>query len=209
MPPYAPPDKDLVDALHGHRLPPDPNHWVEACIIYGIRHNEAFANSEAVRKLCSESDRRCYARARNARLIMSNIVPEIVRDDDKPYCIWYPDVASEETYRDLLMRYPEMRYTVGRACAVAGYAKLYHELDILPEVSIAEEARDNSESEGSKAILDTIMRQPVCFAVLNDYNRTFNIDNPSSPAWMNGDTAVRSSLNVRLGPEMYEEWGLH
>ncbi|KAL0935448.1 uncharacterized protein CTRU02_210039 [Colletotrichum truncatum] len=209
MPPYAPPGGDHLDALNGQRLPSDPDHWVRACIVHGIRHNEAFANSEAVRKLCLKSDNRSYARARNARLIMSNIVPEMLTDDDMPYCIWYPHVASEETYRELAERHPGMRYLVGRACAVAGYSKLYGELDILPEVSIAEEARDNSSSEGSKAIFDAIMRQPICYKVLDDYKRRLNVDNPSSPAWMNGDIAVRSSLNVRLGPDKYEEWGLH
>ncbi|KAK1590825.1 uncharacterized protein LY79DRAFT_579572 [Colletotrichum navitas] len=65
--------------------------------------------SEHVHRLCSESHNRAFARARNAQLIMSNAIPEITTDDDTPYCIWYPDVASEETYRQLAKRYPDMR----------------------------------------------------------------------------------------------------
>ncbi|OHW99359.1 hypothetical protein CSPAE12_01945 [Colletotrichum incanum] len=200
---------DHRDALRGHRLPTDLGHWVSACVIHGIRHNEAFAMSEHVQRLCSESHNRAFARARNARLITSNAIPEMTTDDDKPYCIWYPDVASEETYRQLAKRYPDMRYVVGRACAVAGYAGLYDELGLLPEISIAEEARDNSSKEGSTAIFDTIMRQPVCYAILNDYARSSHPDSPSSPAFINGDTAVRSSLNVRHGLDTYQEWGKH
>ncbi|KAI8293126.1 hypothetical protein K4K56_005365 [Colletotrichum sp. SAR 10_98] len=129
--------------------------------------------------------------------------------DDKPYCIWHPDVASEETYRQLAKRYPDMRYVVGRACAVAGYAGLYDELGLLPEISIAEETRDNFSNEGSKAIFDTIMCQPVCYAILDDYSRSSHPDRPTSPAFMNGDTAVRSSLDVRLGLDKYQDWGKH
>jgi hypothetical protein len=147
--------------------------------------------------------------ARNARLIMSNEVPNMPIDDVKPYCIWYPDVASEDTYRKLARQYPDMVYSIGRACAVAGYDKLYYELDILPDVSIAEEARDNASKPGSKALFDHIMSQPVCYAVLNDYNRTANIESPRSPAFMNGDTAVRSLLEVRVGLDKLKEWTDH
>ncbi|GKT48494.1 uncharacterized protein ColSpa_08675 [Colletotrichum spaethianum] len=140
---------------------------------------------------------------------MSDVVPELAADEDKPYCIWYPDVASEDTYRQLVKRYPDMRYTIGRACAVAGYATLYHELDLLPEVSIAEEARDNSTNDGSKTIFDAIMKQPACYAILNDYTRSCNIDNPLFPAFMNSDTAVQSSLDIRLGLDKYKKWCDH
>ncbi|WQF76702.1 hypothetical protein CDEST_01716 [Colletotrichum destructivum] len=204
-----PPGDDHRDALRGHRLPTNLGHWVSACVIHGIRHNEAFAMSEHVQRLCSESHNRAFACACNAWLIISNAIPEMTADDDKPYCIWYPDVASEETYRRLAERYPDMRYVVGRACAVAGYAGLYDELGLLPEISISEEARDNSSKEGSTAIFDTIMSQPVCYAILDDYSRSSYPDSPSSPAFMNGDTAVRSSLDVRHGLDASQEWGKH
>ncbi|KAB5558629.1 hypothetical protein GE09DRAFT_1120101, partial [Coniochaeta sp. 2T2.1] len=137
-----------LDAMRGIRLPPDIASCCLPCVVYGIRHHEAFARSEDVEELCATSDHRAFARARNARLIMSNEVPDMSASDDvKPYCIWYSEVASEDTYRRLVKTYPEMAYTVGRACAVAGYDNLYQELNILPEVSIAEEARDNASAK--------------------------------------------------------------
>ncbi|KAL0776016.1 hypothetical protein CaCOL14_007303 [Colletotrichum acutatum] len=205
-----PPGEDHLEALCGTRLPDNfDGTWMSACVIHGIRHNEAFAMSEPVRKLCLGSDNRSFARARNARLIMSDKIPDMTSDDEKPYCIWYPDIASEDTYRVLSTRYPDMRYLVGRACAVAGYADLYSELHLLPEVSVAEEARDNSSKKGSKVIFDCIMLQPVCYAILNDYTRSSNTTSPLSPAFMNGDTAVRSSLDFRLGLKDCKEWGNH
>ncbi|KXH63374.1 hypothetical protein CNYM01_07757 [Colletotrichum nymphaeae SA-01] len=205
-----PPDDDHLQALRGTRLPSIfDGTWMSTCVIHGIRHNEAFAMSEPVRKLCLGSDDRSFARARNARLIMSNIIPDMTSDDEKPYCIWYPDIASEDTYRALSTRYPDMRYLVGRACAVAGYDDLYSELGLLPEVSVAEEARDNISKKGSKIIFEKIMLQPVCYAILNDYNRSSNSKNPLAPAFMNGDTAVRSSLDVRVGLKDYKGWGKH
>ncbi|KAF6789091.1 hypothetical protein CSOJ01_14847 [Colletotrichum sojae] len=202
---------DHPDAVCGNRLPNDleNDYRLKFCVIHGIRHNDAFARSDVVAKLCSESDDRVFARARNARLIMSNTVPEMASDNDKPYCIWCPDVGTEETYRELANRYPDMRYLVGRACAVAGYAGLYEELHLLPEVSIAEEARDNSSNEGSKAIFESIMGKPVCYRVLDDYTRSCHADKPICPAFMNGDTAVRSSLDVRHGLYKHRMWGKH
>ncbi|KAK1489397.1 hypothetical protein CCUS01_03444 [Colletotrichum cuscutae] len=206
----TPPTDDHLDALRGTRLPSNfDREWTSACVIHGIRHNDTFAMSEPVRKLCLVSDDRSFARARNARLIMSNIIPDMTSDDEKPYCIWYPDIASEDTYRKLSTHYPDLRYLVGRACAVAGYDDLYSELGLLPEVSIAEEARDNISKQGSKVIFDNIMRQPVCYAILSDYTRSSNSKNPLSPAFMNGDTAVRSSLDVRLGLKVFKDWGKH
>ncbi|KAK3952229.1 hypothetical protein QBC32DRAFT_405833 [Pseudoneurospora amorphoporcata] len=193
-------------AMRGERLPSDYSKGFYLCTIRGIRHNEAFARSQAVVKLCKKVSGRCFARARNARLIMSNEIPKMGTDDLKPYCFWHPDTPSEETLRQLAKRYPDMAYLVGRACAVAGYDGLYHELGLLPEVSIAEEARDNSTTKvGSKAIFDHIMKQPVCYAVLDDYTRSVNHKNPRCPAFMNGDTAVRSTLDVTVAPEDY--WG--
>ncbi|KAF9876435.1 hypothetical protein CkaCkLH20_05843 [Colletotrichum karsti] len=165
----------------------------DAAVIHGIRNHEKFAFSPEVEALSSQSQE--FARARNARLIMSNVVPDMPTDDVKPYCIWHPDVASEDTYRELARRYPEMRYNVGRACAVAGYNKLYHELDLLPDVSIAEEAKDNTTSGAS--IFHAIVSQSVRYNVMDDYTRTVRLIDPPAGAHLNGDTAVRSSLSYR------------
>jgi hypothetical protein len=124
---------------------------------------------------------------------MSDIIPDIEEADHFPYCIWYPDVAKEETYRQLATKYPNMKYSVGRACAVAGYVDLWRELDLLPDVSIAEEARDNIwMSAGSKVIFEDIMIQGVLYNVMNDY--TLSISEKPSTGRLNCDTCVRSEL---------------
>lgn len=85
---------------------------------------------------------------------MSDEVPsrELMRDTASYlYCIWHPDIASEDTYRKLAAACPNMRYQVGRACAVAGYAQLYRELDLLPDPCIAEEAREASRASEGRA----------------------------------------------------------
>ncbi|KAK3080004.1 hypothetical protein LTS18_003370 [Coniosporium uncinatum] len=125
---------------------------------------------------------------------MSNIIPEIREPNEFPYCFWHPVVASEETYRKLAKRYPQLRYLVGRACAVAGYTDLYQELDLLPEVSIAEEARE-SDVLGA-AIYRQIMSSKTKYAVLDDYTRTINEHSPRV-AHLNGDTCVRSYLDAK------------
>lgn len=92
------------------------------------------------------------ARARNAQLIISNGIPtdEVGLDNQarQPYSIWHPDIAREETYRELVRQCPAIRYRVGRACAAAGYVELYQELGLLPDVSIAEEARESDTAGG-------------------------------------------------------------
>ncbi|GJC89923.1 hypothetical protein ColLi_12761 [Colletotrichum liriopes] len=167
-------------------------------LVHGIRHFEAVATSSEVTHACSSSD--LLSRARNARLIMSNIVPDMASQAVKPYCIWYPDVATEDTYREIVRRYPEMRYQAGRACAVAGYKTLYDELDLLPDVSIAEEARDNGHTD----IFEAIVTQPVRYAVMNDYTRSVDLQNPRPGACLNGDAAVRSSLQQHATAEEIE-----
>lgn len=89
-----------------------------------------------------------------------------------------------------------MRYQVGRACAAAGYINLYRQLDLLPDVSIAEEAREGH-TEGGNQIYALIMSSPVKYAVMDDYERSINSDNPSYPEFLNGDTQVRWKLEWR------------
>lgn len=160
----------------------------------------------------SESERlrlRSIRRA-NARLITSNVMPAMDNPEERPYCIWYPGLATEDTYRELARRYPAMRYQVGRACAVGGYLSLFLELNLLPEVSIAEEAREVAAGaglQGSTAIFEHIMRQPVRYAVMDDYKRTVDLDNPRAGAHLNGDTAVRPPLQE--GPTELEDGDNH
>ncbi|KZF19540.1 MATE efflux family protein [Xylona heveae TC161] len=178
--------EDWRSAIHGKQVPcalgrPTPRY----CVIRGIRYNPGFAKE--LHGVLPE-----FTRALNARSIMSNSIPDMNHPDDFPYCIWHPEVATEATYRELAHRYPQLKYHVGRACAVAGYVDLYKELDILPEVHIAEEARSN----GHSAIFDMVMANDTIYNVMNDYNRTVDIDSPS-PGRLNCDTAVRSLLEIK------------
>lgn len=210
-------NEQLDSALRGHRLPsnelllePHARH----CVISGIRRHLRFAKLKSTIKMCNDNAANFpeFTRARNARLIMSGTVPKMASQEFYPYCIWYPNVASEGTYAELARRYPAMRYQVGRACAVAGYTSLYESLQLLPDVSIAEEARDNAAT--GRSIFDLIMASPVKYAVMDDYERCIHVNSPR-PAGLNNDTAVRSSLDVTtaadgamLRPSGYEHWNV-
>ncbi len=187
-------DTAARDAIRGVAVPNAlGRRAMRLCVIRGIRYHEAFARGPQTQTLRAWPE---FARALNARAIMSNSVPDMtISGDDVPYCIWHPDTAAEDTYRQLVHRYPCMAYQVARACAVAGYSGLYRELEeggsILPEVAIAEEAR----ACGSQDIYQAIMSQPVRYHVMNDYTRS--ILRVPQPSGLNGDTAVNSMLNVK------------
>lgn len=89
-----------------------------------------------------------------------------------------------------------MRYQVGRACAAAGYFDLYKEFDLLPDVSLAEEARGGN-TEGGNQIYSMIMSSHVRYAVMDDYKRSINSDSPPYPAYLDGETHVRWKLEWR------------
>jgi hypothetical protein len=87
---------------------------------------------------------------------------------------------------------PHLAYNVARACAVAGYTELYLELDILPDVHIAEEAREC----GNLTIYEAIVSQSVRYSIMNDYTRSIDLEN-RQPAHLNGDTAARWMLDIK------------
>jgi len=186
-------------ALRGEKLPTTDisamSYVVRLCVLRGIRHTPGFAT-----ELRSVTSDLAFTRALNARAIMSDQIPDMLVDEI-PYCIWSPDVASVDTYRELARRYPQMRYQVGRACAVAGYSRLYEDLNLLPDISIAEEARDSiirSRQPGSIEIFQHIIRQPIRYRVLDDYTRSVDIENPPPAEYgLNGDTAVVSTLELK------------
>jgi len=89
-----------------------------------------------------------------------------------------------------------LRYQVGRACAIAGYTSLYKELDLLPDVTIAEEARASSNGE---EIFKDIMSRPVRYAAMDDYKRMIR-NVPLPDAVLNDDTALVSTLSWRTAP---------
>lgn len=188
-------------ALRGQSIPFDLGNDVALlCTIRGIRHHMSLAASPEIMDLARGTENSLFARARNARLIMSDELPSTDDMPDRksqPYCIWYPDVPSEDTCRKLATEFPEMRYQVGRACAVGGYQRLYRELDLLPDICIAEEARENRDSPGAQDIYSLIMAAPTRYAVMNDYRRNIELDAPRSGAFLNADTALRKTLDVR------------
>ncbi|GFF30323.1 hypothetical protein IFM58399_02544 [Aspergillus lentulus] len=162
------------------------------CVIRGIRYHEQFAKHpdlEQLRQYVPE-----VSRALNARAIMSNKIPSMPEARDRPYCIWHPQVASQDTYRKLWQQYPDMSYQIARACAVANYAELYLEMDLLPDVSVAEEAR----ASGCMEIYEAIVRNPVRYRIMNDYTREITLQNPR-PACLNDDTAIVSTLDIKQG----------
>lgn len=186
---------DLLDAIHGLKMPTG-SFWkpmVMESAVRGIRHHIGFAKSDEVAAAANEHDK--IARARNARLIMSNEVPNQMSPKHVPYCIWYPDVPSEDTCRRLAQQYPDMKYHVGRTCAVAGYVGLYRELDLLPDVAIAEEAREAGPI--SLEIFEDITLRLIRYSVMDDYKLKVNLDNPRQGAFINCDTAVKSMLEIR------------
>ncbi len=175
-----------LTALHGESVPyalAHPLHQI--CTVRGIRYHPGFGD-----RLYGSLP--IFTRALNARKIMSEIIPDLSSPDEVAYCIWHPVTASEETYRRLAQRYPYLVYQVARACAVAGYTELYHELEVLPDVHIAEEAREC----GNLAMYEAIVCQPVRYTIMNDYTRTVDFDS-RQPANLNGDTSVRWMLDIR------------
>ncbi|KAK8132192.1 hypothetical protein PG999_000365 [Apiospora kogelbergensis] len=128
---------------------------------------------------------------------MSNQVPDQMAEEERPYCIWHPHLALEDTYRQLARQYPEMRYQAGRACAAAGYYDLYLELDLLPDVSIAEEAREGG-TDGGRLIYQHIMSYPCRYSVMDDRYRSIELEKPHCPAFLNGDTEVRWYVESRV-----------
>lgn len=177
------------DAIRGVSVPKGLGHRLhQLCIVRGIRYHDGFAEElYGVLPL--------FTRALNARKIMSNVVPDGLDDAQHvPYCIWHPQLASEKTYHEIAERHPHMRYSVGRACAVAGYAALLDSLNLLPEVHIAEEARE----AGQSGIYDSIMNQPARYNVMNDYDLSTKDDKTVKElAHLNGDTAVSWMLDVK------------
>lgn len=173
-------------ALRGVEVPYALGHPLHRlCTTRGIRYRPGFGQElHGVLPI--------FTRALNARSIMSNAVPVLESPKDVPYCIWHPATASEEIYRELAQRYAHLAYHVGRACAVAGYTQLYQELEILPDVHIAEEAREC----GSLAIYEAIMSQPVRYSIMDDYTLSVKPNN-LQPAHLNGDTAVCWMLDVK------------
>ncbi|KAL4745167.1 hypothetical protein BDW72DRAFT_208428 [Aspergillus terricola var. indicus] len=148
--------------LEGTRVPDDLSSSTARCaVIRGLRCSYNFATSPEIIDLC-------------ARL------PQIWNPEARPYCVWYPDSAEEDTYRKVAQRYPAMRY----------------QLVLLPDVSIAEEAREGL-TQGGDEIYRLIMSSSVNYGAIDDFERSINTVNLRAPAFLNGDTHVRCKLEWR------------
>jgi hypothetical protein len=203
----------LKAAIRGEAVPQDLSHDVTIrSLVSGIRQHDGFAE-----ELRGKAQHPSVIRALNARAIMSNRLPEPnPPTQELPYCFWYPDIPNEQTLRHLLKDHPNpiMPYLVARACAAGGYTGLYDELNVLPDVAIAEEARDNKAS--GKEIYDRIMSAPTRYKVMDDYNCTVSL-HPKPGAFLNGDACVRSTLDKKqpISRDLYppsfditEDWSL-
>ncbi|KAF6787627.1 hypothetical protein CMUS01_16438 [Colletotrichum musicola] len=182
---------DAVAASQGIQLPYHlGRELTRLCVVRGIRFHPDFCFGPAA---VLRGSLPLFTRALNARAIMSNQVPDMDpnRPEEMPYCIWYPELPSADTLRELVRRFPDMAYQAGRACAIAGHTELYRELahHILPEVAIAEEARESGHLEIFNLIMDASCR----YKVFDDYNRSMNTTSPK-PACLNADTAVKPYL---------------
>ncbi|KAJ4294933.1 hypothetical protein N0V88_005172 [Collariella sp. IMI 366227] len=215
---------DCRAALRGEKAPSNlGNEVARWCLVRGIRDHIDLARSLEVVELATFPGQEVISRARNARLIMSDEIPSqdaMSNEALYPYCIWHPNVAKEETYRRLFHLFPRMRYQVGRACAVAGYAQLYRELGLLPDVSIAEEARESrgKSNTGTQDIFNTIMAALMRYRVMDDYSRVIHLEKPQPLAFLRAETSVVATLAARRkysnpfphqdGFNITEDWGI-
>ncbi|KAK3381860.1 hypothetical protein B0H63DRAFT_451151 [Podospora didyma] len=174
-------ESEAIAAIRGQGLPSFMGRQlIRLCVISGIRHHPAFAEgpSKALHGILLE-----FTRSLNAQAIMSNRIPDIGEDaqiDD------FPTASGTLTS---LMKTPTV---VSLPDTPACYLDLYLELEVLPKVSVAEEARAN----GNTAIFNAIMAQPHIYSVMDDYTRTISLSNVQ-PALLNGDTAVRPMLDIK------------
>lgn len=83
---------------------------------------------------------------------------------------------------------------------MAGYYDLYRHLDILPDVHIAEEAREC----GYMDIFKDIMAKDIRYTVIDNYTRSVDVKDPK-PGCLNGDTAVRWMLDTKQGLRLSED----
>ncbi|EJT77272.1 hypothetical protein GGTG_07184 [Gaeumannomyces tritici R3-111a-1] len=97
----------------------DVGAFTQWCIPKGVRHRPGFGSE--LRDASRAADISLLVRTLNPRTIMSDQTPDIDDESHVP--------------ANALPSRPRM--------AVAGYARLYRELNLLPDVPIAEEARDN------------------------------------------------------------------
>lgn len=134
------------------------------CVVHGVYHDYSFALW--CDDIASLSSNAIIKAAINACRIMND---DLNIDGPLPYCIWYPRLASQHTYRTLYSLHPHMKYSIARACVIANYVELYDEMNLLPEVNIMLEAYDAN----NMYMYNSIMSSCVKYYVMDDYNRRY------------------------------------
>jgi hypothetical protein len=105
------------------------------CLVRGIYYfpmSAKWCSLQDVPRMGSPRSKARIKAAIHARIIMSHEIYHITTDtpeNEIPYCIWYPQVATADTYIDLARRRPSMKLQAARACIVADYQTAYRELD--------------------------------------------------------------------------------
>lgn len=112
------------------------NHIEIGCVVHGVYHHKDFAYWCKNNILGKHKD---IDAAISAKMIMSNDLSYIHEDI---YCIWYPTLALEDTYKSLYTYKPHLRQQIAHACCVAHYNDLYKQINHIPEINILKEAYD-------------------------------------------------------------------
>lgn len=102
----------------------------------------------------------------SAKFIMNNDLSYIVPN---VYCIWYPELPTEETCRQLYFLHPEMKYQVVCVCVHKAYNALFKELNILPDEGLLTLAEENNNFQLVEYI-NTMVEKKKLWRILCDTN---------------------------------------
>lgn len=100
----------------------------------------------------------------SAKLIMNNDLSHV---NDRVYCIWYPELPSEETCREIVRKHPQLLYQVARVCTIANYTMLFKQLTVLPDYSLIESAKRHKSDIIYYNLYDMCRKKGTWF-VMND-----------------------------------------
>ncbi|KAJ3260350.1 hypothetical protein HK103_000985, partial [Boothiomyces macroporosus] len=186
----------------------------ELCMNRGIAFNTDFAywcyekfvkssdKNFSMLDLCSQD----FIKSKiSNRLIMCNDTSFIYKN----YCIWFPDIPSEETCRKLFKSNPEMNYLIARVCAIGNYIDLYKELNVLPEVSVMSEAVVSN----SKDMVEYMKKTDKYYIILNDYTENYmkeehieTVESGKFDPSNDSDDALYFSLNHKCARGLYNDY---
>ncbi|KAL4812547.1 hypothetical protein BDW67DRAFT_188524 [Aspergillus spinulosporus] len=116
-------------AIMSNRIPvmTSPEHF-----LYCFWHPD-IPREETIRQLLTHYPGNTLLRLRCVMINDLSWLTDLTPESDLPDLIWYPQVAHEATYRELVRRRPSMIPTVVRACIHADYKDLFATLDVIPD----------------------------------------------------------------------------